>query len=67
MRAVRMTERGTVQLPVELRDRLGWRPGQTFDAVARGRVVLLVPTVNADDLRGTARGAPTADHRDHER
>ena len=67
MRAVRMSERGTVQLPVELRERLGWRAGQTFDAVARGNVVLLVPTVNANELRGSARGAPTDDYRDDER
>ncbi len=29
--------------------------------------MLLVPVVDAADLRGTARGAPTDDYRDHER
>ena len=67
MHAVQMTESGTLELPEELRDRLGWKAGQRFDAVARGRVVLLVPAMEASQLRGSARGAPTDDYRDHER
>jgi bifunctional DNA-binding transcriptional regulator/antitoxin component of YhaV-PrlF toxin-antitoxin module len=67
MHAVRMTEQGTVELPAELRARLGLKGGQQFEAVARGRVVLLVPLLEASELRGSARGAPTDDYRDHER
>lgn len=67
MGAVRMREDGTVELPAELRDRLGLQPGQQFDAVAHGQVVMLVPVVDAKALRGSARGAPTDDYRDHER
>ncbi len=67
MHPVEMTKQGTVQLPAELRNRLGLKGGQKFEAVARGRVVLLVPLLDASALRGTAKGAPTDDYRDHER
>ena len=66
MGALRMTEDGSVQLPLDLRDRLGFKDGQRFDAVTRGKVVLLVPVTDAAALRGSARGAPTDDYRDDE-
>lgn len=64
--AVQMTEDGSVQLPADLRARLGFRGGQRFDTVTRGKVVLLVPVVDASGLRGSARGVPTEDYRDDE-
>lgn len=64
MQSIRMTEAGSVTLPASLRNRLGLKGGQQFEAVARGNVVLLLPVVAADALRGTARGANTDDYRD---
>lgn len=66
MGALRMSEDGTVQLPAELRSQLGFHGGQRFEAVVRGKVVLLVPVVDPVTLRGSARGAPTGDYRDEE-
>ena len=62
-----MTEDGSVQLPEDLRSRLGFTVGQRFDMVTRGKVVLLVPVADAAALGGSARGGPTDDYRDEER
>lgn len=67
MVAVQMREDGSVQIPEDLRSRLGFRGGQRFDMVTRGKVVLLVPVADATALRGSARGVPTDDYRDDER
>ena len=67
MVAVQMTEDGSVQLPEDLRSRLGFTVGQRFDMVTRGKVVLLVPVTDARALRDSARSAPTDDYRDDER
>ena len=67
MVAVQMTEDGSVRLPEDLRSRLGFKGGQRFDMVTRGKVLLLVLVEDATTLRGSARGVPTDDYRYDER
>lgn len=67
MNAVRLTEEGSILIPADLRDRLGFKVGQRFEPVAQGQVILLVPEVDAAALRGSARGVPTDSYRDKER
>ncbi|MFC5343011.1 AbrB/MazE/SpoVT family DNA-binding domain-containing protein [Brevundimonas staleyi] len=53
-----------ISIPKAVRDELGWKAGQSFVFVPKGKGVTLVPVPTLAELRGMARGADTADYRD---
>ena len=53
-----------ISIPKEVRERLGWRPGQEVLFVPHGKGVVLMPRRDIDSLRGLAKGANTEDYRD---
>lgn len=63
-RPVTLTARGNVQIPSELRESLDLHAGQQYTAVAKGKVIMLVPVRSAAEMRGIARGADTSGYRD---
>lgn len=65
--AVRLSDRGTITLPLRLREEMGLKSGQEFTPVAKGSVGMLVPVEDVRALRGSARGARTDGIRDKER
>ena len=55
---------GTIHIPAALRKSVGAKPGQKFDVIAKGSMIVLVPAVDVRTLRGSARGADTSDYRE---
>ena len=53
-----------ISIPKEVRERLGWGPGQEVLFVPHGKGVVLMPRRDIDSLRGLAKGANTEDYRD---
>ena len=53
-----------VVIPKELRKRLDLKPGLKLRVFAKSGVLLLVPEVPLDTLRGLARGEPVRGYRD---
>jgi len=55
---------GNIRIPAALRKSVEAKPGQKFDVIAKGGIIVLVPEVDVRSLRGTARGAETSDYRE---
>jgi bifunctional DNA-binding transcriptional regulator/antitoxin component of YhaV-PrlF toxin-antitoxin module len=55
---------GNIRIPAALRKSVGAEPGQKFDVIAKGSMIVLVPAVDVRSLRGSARGADTSDYRE---
>lgn len=52
---------GNIRIPAALRKAVGAELGQTFDLIAKGSMIVLVPAVDVRSLRGSASGADTSD------
>lgn len=64
MEPARLRENGTVELPEELWKSRNLRPGTEFSVIERGNLIILVPVLPIEALRGIARGADTSNYRD---
>jgi AbrB family looped-hinge helix DNA binding protein len=64
MNAVTLSSKFQISIPKEVRESQGWKPGQKFAFIPRGKGYELVPVPKLKDLRGIARGADTSDYRD---
>lgn len=53
-----------ISIPKEVRDIQNWRAGQSFMFIPKGKGVMIMPTVEMEDLRGIAKGANKSDYRD---
>ncbi len=53
-----------ISIPKPVRDSQGWRAGQEFVFIPKGKGVLVMPVPEFDELRGIAKGADTTGHRD---
>jgi len=53
-----------VVIPKALRERLHLRPQQKLTVLEKDGMLILVPQVNPETIRGIARGANVADYRD---
>lgn len=51
-------------IPKAVREELGWKAGQSFVFIPKGKSVTLVPVPTWEELRGIAKGADTSDYRD---
>ena len=55
-----------ISIPKSIRETEGWRAGQKFVFIPRGKGVLLMPVLKAEELFGIAKGANIKDYRDFE-
>lgn len=55
-----------ISVPKAVRVQHGWGAGQRLVFIPKGNGVLLVPAPALDELRGIARGADPANHRDRD-
>lgn len=55
-----------ISIPKDVREREGWKAGQRFVFIPKGKSVLLVPVPTADELFGIAKGADRSNYRDRE-
>lgn len=53
-----------ISIPKEVREEQGWKPGQEFVFLPRGKSVVLVPVPTRERLFGIARGANSEGYRD---
>ena len=53
-----------ITIPKEVREAEGWKAGQVFAFVPKGKGFTIVPVPTSDQLTGIAKGANTEDYRD---
>lgn len=53
-----------ISVPKAVRDEQGWRAGQEFVFIPKGKGMLLIPVPELEELRGIGEGASTRDVRD---
>ena len=64
MGRTKLSSKYQVVIPKDVRARVGLRPGQEFQVVAKGGVISLVPDQPVSALRGFVRGIRTAGFRE---
>lgn len=62
--AAKLSTKFQISIPKDVRERQGWRAGQEFVFIPKGKSVVLVPVPKRDDLLGAAKGANPEDYRD---
>ncbi|MBN9304213.1 MAG: AbrB family transcriptional regulator [Devosia sp. 67-54] len=62
----RLSSKFQISIPKSVREENGWRAGQEFAFIPRGKGVVLVPIPTLEELRGIARGADPTGYRDRE-
>jgi AbrB family looped-hinge helix DNA binding protein len=62
--ATKLSSKFQISIPKEVRDQQGWRPGQKFVFLPKGKSVVLVPVPEFKELQGMAKGANGEDYRD---
>jgi len=55
-----------ISVPKDVREELGWKAGQKFAFVPKGKSVVLVPVPELKDLFGMAKGADPSGYRDRD-
>jgi AbrB family looped-hinge helix DNA binding protein len=55
-----------ISIPKAVRNEFGWKAGQAFVFVPKGKSVTLVPVPTLEELRGIAKGADTTNYRDRD-
>ncbi|MBU1169188.1 MAG: AbrB/MazE/SpoVT family DNA-binding domain-containing protein [Proteobacteria bacterium] len=53
-----------VVIPKQVREHLNLKPKQKLTVIEKDRMLILIPQVSLDDLRGIAAGIDTNDYRD---
>lgn len=64
MLASKLSSKGQIVIPKEVRDTLGLKPGQVVVFVTVGNTVSLVPQKDITELRGIAKGRDISNYRD---
>jgi AbrB family looped-hinge helix DNA binding protein len=63
-RTATLSSKYQISIPKRVREAHGWKPGQEFAFIPRGKHVMLVPVPELDDLMGIARGADPTNYRE---
>ncbi len=61
MKAAVLSKRFLLTIPKYLRDKEGWKPGQKFELISRGKGVELVPVQKSEEFVGVAEVADLND------
>ncbi len=62
--ATTLSSKYQISIPKAVREAQGWKPGQRFVLIPKGKGVLAIPVPHIDDIFGIARDANTKDYRD---
>ncbi len=60
----KLSSKFQISIPKEVREQEGWKPGQRFVFIPKGKGVLVMPVPEADELFGIAKGADPTNYRD---
>jgi len=63
-RTATLSSKYQISIPRRVREAHGWKPGQEFAFIPRGKSVVLVPVPELEDLMGIACGANTDNYRE---
>ncbi len=66
MDEVTISPKFQIVIPKAVRERLRFAPGQKLGVLVKGKTVSLVPIRPIHELKGMAKGADTAGHREEE-
>jgi AbrB family looped-hinge helix DNA binding protein len=64
MKSVTLSSKYQISIPKEIREQQGWKAGQKFAFILRGRGVELVPVPKLEEIIGIAKGADPTGYRD---
>jgi AbrB family looped-hinge helix DNA binding protein len=64
MKPVTLSSKYQISIPKEIREQQGWKAGQKFAFILRGRGVELVPVPKLEEIIGIAKGADPTGYRD---
>ena len=65
-RTATLSSKYQISIPKRVREAHGWKPGQEFAFIPRGKHVVLVPVPELEDLKGIAKGADPDGYRDRD-
>ena len=55
-----------ISIPKKVREQEGWKPGQRFVFIPKGKGVLVMPVPEVEEIFGIAKGANPKNYRDRE-
>lgn len=64
MNAVTLSSKYQISIPKHVREHEGWKPGQKFAFIPRGKGYELVPVPKLEEIIGIAKGADPTGYRD---
>ncbi len=64
MNAVTLSSKYQISIPKHVREQQGWKAGQKFAFIPRGKGYELVAVPKLEDIIGIAKGADSTDYRD---
>ena len=62
----KLSSKFQISIPKEVREQEGWKPGQRFVFIPKGKGVLVMPVPEIEEIFGIATGADPANYRDRE-
>jgi AbrB family looped-hinge helix DNA binding protein len=60
----KLSSKFQISIPKEVREQEGWKPGQRFVFIPKGKGVLVMPVPEVEEIFGIAKGANPKDYRD---
>jgi len=64
MYSAKLSSKYQISIPKPIREELHFKAGQRFIFVKKGNIVMLVPQIQMNDLKGVMQGANTENYRD---
>jgi len=60
----KLSSKFQISIPKEVREQEGWKPGQRFVFIPKGKGVLVMPVPDVEEIFGIAKGADLTNYRD---
>lgn len=60
----KLSSKFQISIPKEVREQEGWKPGQRFVFIPKGKGVLVMPVPDVEEIFGIAKGADPTNYRD---
>ena len=60
----KLSSKFQISIPKEVREQEGWKPGQRFVFIPKGKGVLVMPVPEVEEIFGIAKGADPTNYRD---
>ncbi len=62
----KLSSKFQISIPKEVREQEGWKAGQRFVFIPKGKGVLVMPVPDVEEIFGIAKGADPKNYRDRE-